>query len=53
MAQGDALEPMNGMEQLLPEGGEVAGESWRSSRSHPAETLIDQSLSLFLFITAF
>lgn len=36
MAQGEGLEPMYGL------CGEAAGESWLSSLSHPAETLIKE-----------
>lgn len=36
MAQGEGLEPMNGL------CGEAAGESWLSLLSHPAETLIKE-----------
>lgn len=36
MAQGEALEPINGLCE------EAAGESWLSLLSHPAEILIKQ-----------
>lgn len=38
MAQGEGLEPLNGL------CGEAAGESWLSLLSHRAETLISLSL---------
>lgn len=50
MAQGDGLEPMNVMGQLVTECGEVAGESWRSLLSHPAESL-SEPITLHFFPT--
>jgi len=42
MAQGEGLEPMNGL------CGEAAGESWLSLLSHPAANLIQTNHSPFV-----